>query len=581
MGWQKLFLVLLVIIMFVMNFGEAMAQKATKGEWWEALDSTFHWSDLNLRVERAPSNLSNLSLRRAFVLGLVPQGSSEAVLNELLLYRTVADNLSELFFPRFRGFTFLNEVKNKLLGFGVNLDSLEAVARGLPFGTFSATKDDTMSLSVLNAFAQKALESPVILLPSFDWTVGDTTATILQMANNRLEFAAYRTTIGSDRGFKLPQVVGLNGFTTFFESTFSFGTAFALGGLKTNGGISGSRISLAELTVVPKDSGNFSVFQDSALVVDTAGLKDRRAWPHKIVWGIFSRFDANQDFLVTIADAVFAARAILHGLSLPLLHLGDVNHNGLLDPDDPLIIFREAFAASLARISTPTTASVLATRGVIKVSGSENPNGSIVVKVSFEGDLGSSERFACRLRYDPAVIAVERTDFSLPAIAAISGSLVDSSANALNVLLYPEAIRTGDLFTVALKRIGPGDLKVELKPLVGDNFLSFSEEVRIEYAGLTGVNEGGVVPRSYELKQNYPNPFNPGTTIEYDLPKPGEVTLIVYNLLGEKVVTLVSGMKPAGKHSLRFEARELPSGIYFYRLQSDDFTKTKKMVLLH
>ena len=78
----------------------------------------------------------------------------------------------------------------------------------------------------------------------------------------------------------------------------------------------------------------------------------------------------------------------------------------------------------------------------------------------------------------------------------------------------------------------------------------------------------------------HPNPFNPITTIEYSLPVSGDVTLIIYNLLGEEVARLVDGFQQAGEYNAIWNASNVPSGIYFYRLQAGDFTKTKKMALL-
>ncbi len=87
-------------------------------------------------------------------------------------------------------------------------------------------------------------------------------------------------------------------------------------------------------------------------------------------------------------------------------------------------------------------------------------------------------------------------------------------------------------------------------------------------------------PDKYSLNQNYPNPFNPTTTIQFSLPKAGEVTLKIYNLLGEEVKTLVEEYREAGKHSVQFNASQLASGIYLYRLQAGSFVETKKMILL-
>ena len=89
-----------------------------------------------------------------------------------------------------------------------------------------------------------------------------------------------------------------------------------------------------------------------------------------------------------------------------------------------------------------------------------------------------------------------------------------------------------------------------------------------------------LLPQELSLSQNYPNPFNPVTTTEYSLPYAGYVSLVVYNLLGEVVASLVDGELPAGTHKTVWDASDFASGIYFYRLQTGDFVQTRKMVLL-
>ncbi len=104
---------------------------------------------------------------------------------------------------------------------------------------------------------------------------------------------------------------------------------------------------------------------------------------------------------------------------------------------------------------------------------------------------------------------------------------------------------------------------------------------RLRYPeAITGVESSQEVPAGFVLEQNYPNPFNPTTTIIYQLPVVSNVTLIVYDLLGRPVATLVNEHQTAGRHSVKFDAGELPSGVYFYRLQAGSFVRTKKMILL-
>jgi len=87
-------------------------------------------------------------------------------------------------------------------------------------------------------------------------------------------------------------------------------------------------------------------------------------------------------------------------------------------------------------------------------------------------------------------------------------------------------------------------------------------------------------PQDFNLFQNYPNPFNPSTTIEYSIPEASFVKLKVYDILGGEVASLVKENKPAGKHSVKFDASNLPSGIYFYRIVSGNFSATKKLILI-
>jgi hypothetical protein len=88
------------------------------------------------------------------------------------------------------------------------------------------------------------------------------------------------------------------------------------------------------------------------------------------------------------------------------------------------------------------------------------------------------------------------------------------------------------------------------------------------------------VPNTYALNQNYPNPFNPSTEISFDLPEPAHVTLTIYNVLGQEIETLVDREMEAGTQTVTWNAGAYSSGVYFYRLTTDKFTDTKKMLLL-
>ena len=88
------------------------------------------------------------------------------------------------------------------------------------------------------------------------------------------------------------------------------------------------------------------------------------------------------------------------------------------------------------------------------------------------------------------------------------------------------------------------------------------------------------LPQDFVLFKNYPNPFNPTTTIEYALSHAADDSLIIYNLLGEEVTRLITGRQNAGYHEVTWNASNVSSGIYFYRLQAIDSVQTRTMALL-
>jgi|GEM_PF-1369034 len=96
----------------------------------------------------------------------------------------------------------------------------------------------------------------------------------------------------------------------------------------------------------------------------------------------------------------------------------------------------------------------------------------------------------------------------------------------------------------------------------------------------TGIDDKTGVPDQYSLWQNYPNPFNPVTSIRFGLPEATDVTISVYNLLGEKVATLVNERKKAGIYTVRFNASRLGSGLYFYEISTENFSRTRKMIVV-
>jgi hypothetical protein len=99
-----------------------------------------------------------------------------------------------------------------------------------------------------------------------------------------------------------------------------------------------------------------------------------------------------------------------------------------------------------------------------------------------------------------------------------------------------------------------------------------------EYSNVIEVTT--IAPENFEISQNYPNPFNPTTKIEFKVPQQSNVNIKVYNTIGEVVAVLLNDQLETGNHTVSFDASNLPSGIYIYRIETEDFSQSMKMTLL-
>jgi len=114
-----------------------------------------------------------------------------------------------------------------------------------------------------------------------------------------------------------------------------------------------------------------------------------------------------------------------------------------------------------------------------------------------------------------------------------------------------------------------GHYTYRLKQTDYNGTFSYSDEIIVEVDA----------PAEYALEQNYPNPFNPSTNINFSLAEAGVVKMAVYNLLGQQVAVILDGFMEAGLQSVTFNASDLPSGTYFYSIETPQFRQTKKMLL--
>ncbi|MCX6134760.1 MAG: carboxypeptidase regulatory-like domain-containing protein [Ignavibacteriales bacterium] len=186
----------------------------------------------------------------------------------------------------------------------------------------------------------------------------------------------------------------------------------------------------------------------------------------------------------------------------------------------------------------------------------------------------------------------------LSAAAGIEGSMVYAVDNASGQVAGYGVTNTDGSFTIA--ELAPGSYSVTVDKV---EYSATSATATPTYDAVTGAadastvslnidavvtdvaQEPGVIPESYVLEQNYPNPFNPSTQILFSMPKSERISLVVYNLLGQKVATLVEGLLEQGTHAVTWNGRDahgfqLSSGVYFYTLKTASFVASRRMVLL-
>jgi hypothetical protein len=125
-------------------------------------------------------------------------------------------------------------------------------------------------------------------------------------------------------------------------------------------------------------------------------------------------------------------------------------------------------------------------------------------------------------------------------------------------------------FTDKLNNYFNGTLYYRLKQVDFNGQASYSQILTVKFNIIV----------QYSLSQNYPNPFNPVTNIKYTVPKNGPVTIKLFDITGKEITTLVNEVKPAGSYEIKFNAENLASGVYFYRMTANDFVSVKKMSIL-
>lgn len=239
-----------------------------------------------------------------------------------------------------------------------------------------------------------------------------------------------------------------------------------------------------------------------------------------------------------------------------------------------------------------------------RLSSNENNNGSVFFIFNQTTGISTGVKYFRTTNYgdfntiNQSVIWTGSDGVSMPGIVGVRGGNTQRFGfffwGATSDSLKYVSVNTGGSFTTVSDRMNTVNITTSyFAPAIGLRFAS-NDSCFALYSGsgplnvyaaqgcsgtLTGISNYET-PTSYSLKQNYPNPFNPSTKISFAIPKQGFVSLKVFDILGKMVSTLVSERKDAGSYTVDFSGEGLQSGVYFYALESEGFSRTMKMLLV-
>jgi len=215
-----------------------------------------------------------------------------------------------------------------------------------------------------------------------------------------------------------------------------------------------------------------------------------------------------------------------------------------------------------------------------------------VIATETSGSASASESFTLtvnNLNRAPSIVPIADQNVDEGTRIAVEVMATDPDSDALTIELNNQP------FFVALFDSSDGNRYIEIAPGADDEGLysinitatdpqgaSAADTFQVQVANVLGLEDGRIsgIPTEFELLQNYPNPFNPTTTIAFGLPQPGEVKVSLYNAVGQQVAVVVEEQLEAGYHTRTLDGRNLPSGIYLYRMEATGFQQIKKLVLL-
>jgi hypothetical protein len=229
--------------------------------------------------------------------------------------------------------------------------------------------------------------------------------------------------------------------------------------------------------------------------------------------------------------------------------------------------------------------------------GNVGPSGDVNAGADVKIVDAAGTVFSNGFNYGATITLVDGTDdasghlinFAVPKvdvvpIAALAGSMDQSQLNAYGIekgtQVYNSAGNLVDTLVTKARYASVGIMGGALNHMTADAFQLLKGAFFWVLEGATDVENGDILPSEFVLEQNYPNPFNPSTQIRFSIPQESKVTLEVFDVLGRKISTLVNETRSSGDYSVVFNASDLSSGVYIYRLIANNQVVAKTMMLL-
>jgi hypothetical protein len=328
----------------------------------------------------------------------------------------------------------------------------------------------------------------------------------------------------------------------------------------------------------------------------------------------FVRGDANGDGVIDLGDVILVLNFLFKSGPAPCpMQAGDANSDGTVDLGDAVYLLNYLFKGGPAPCSggkeevvvLAEMARLKADQGHAEVwlssgSGFAHQDVGFAAKFSPQGSAQCHE-ISVLAKFDREVAGVQlEIEFDPDQVTLLDPSLtpfsdglqlfagVDHGLLKMGMvdLTGENLLPAGEASLVVLRAMARelSSIKIRKVLLIDRHSVALKSEIPEELS-LSLVKETDSRPESFSLSQNYPNPFNPQTSINYSLPEDGHVKFVVYNITGQKVITLVDERQSAGRKTVRWDGKDekgnpLASGVYFYRLEADKFIEVKKMSLV-